>query len=82
MLRIDKARELLKRQGLDALLLFSPTDWRYYGGWGDARRHCLGNRRWNREPDPIPDPRSLDCNVTLIDLFDVLAIQVLLRVIL
>jgi len=36
MSRIDKARELLKRHNLDALLLFSPTDWWYYGGWTDA----------------------------------------------
>ena len=36
MLRINNAKELLKKHGLDALLLFSPTDWWYYGGWTDA----------------------------------------------
>ncbi|GAG17873.1 unnamed protein product, partial [marine sediment metagenome] len=35
-LRIDKARQLLNKHGLDALLLFSPTSWWYYGGWTDA----------------------------------------------
>lgn len=36
MLRINKAKELLNKHGLDALILFSPTDWWYYGGWTDA----------------------------------------------
>ena len=34
--RIDRAKQLLNKHGLDAMLLFSPTSWWYYGGWTDA----------------------------------------------
>jgi Xaa-Pro aminopeptidase len=35
-LRIDRAKQLLSQHALDALLLFSPTNWWYYGGWTDV----------------------------------------------
>jgi Xaa-Pro aminopeptidase len=35
-LRIDRAKQILAKHGIDAMLLFSPTDWWYYGGWTDV----------------------------------------------
>lgn len=34
--RIKRAKECLAEQKLDAMLLFSPTNWWYYGGFNDA----------------------------------------------
>jgi Xaa-Pro aminopeptidase len=40
-LRTDKAKQIMTEHGLDAMLLFSPVNWRYYGGWTDvAQMHC------------------------------------------
>jgi len=33
--RIDTAKKVLAKHGIDALISFSPTNWWYYGGWTD-----------------------------------------------
>jgi Xaa-Pro aminopeptidase len=40
--RIERARECLAHHKLDAMLLFSPTNWFYYGGFTDAAQMCNG----------------------------------------
>jgi Xaa-Pro dipeptidase len=40
-LRVDKAREWLVNSEIDALVLFAPANWWYYGGWtDDGFMHC------------------------------------------
>ncbi len=34
--RTNTARELLEKHNMDAMILFSPINWRYYGGWTDV----------------------------------------------
>ncbi|MEM3564732.1 MAG: M24 family metallopeptidase [Candidatus Freyarchaeota archaeon] len=34
--RVQTARELLAKHNMDAMILFSPINWRYYGGWTDV----------------------------------------------
>ena len=34
--RSKTAQELLDKHNMDAMLLFSPLNWRYYGGWTDV----------------------------------------------
>ncbi|MBI4538660.1 MAG: aminopeptidase P family protein [Gemmatimonadetes bacterium] len=55
--RTERARALLERHQLDAMVLFSPTNWRYYGGFTDAAQ--MHNGVWRsclivcRERDPV-----------------------------
>ncbi len=35
-LRIQRAKALLEKHKIDAMILFSPTSWWYYGGWTDV----------------------------------------------
>ena len=55
--RIEKARECLAVDQLDAMILFSPTNWFYYGGFTDAAQMCNGIWRVAmivpREHDPV-----------------------------
>ena len=55
--RIERARECLADHDLDAMLLFSPTNWFYYGGFTDAAQMCNGIWRTamivSREHDPV-----------------------------
>lgn len=40
-LRIDRAKQLLQKHEMDAMLLFSPFNWWYYAGWAeDQTRHA------------------------------------------
>jgi Xaa-Pro aminopeptidase len=55
--RVERAQQCLDNHGLDAMLLFSPTNWLYYGGFTDAAqmhndvwRSCLIVRR---DSDPV-----------------------------
>jgi Xaa-Pro aminopeptidase len=55
--RVERAKQCLDRHELDAMLLFSPTNWHYYGGFTDAAQ--MHNRVWRtcllvcRERDPV-----------------------------
>ena len=55
--RIDKAKELLTKHKMDAVLLFSPTSWFYYGGWTDVAQ--MHNDVWRsamilcQDRDPV-----------------------------
>jgi Xaa-Pro aminopeptidase len=55
--RIKTAQELLAKHNLDAMILFSPTNWRYYGGWTDVAQ--MHNGVWrscmvvSAEHDPV-----------------------------
>jgi Xaa-Pro aminopeptidase len=55
--RIEKAKKLLAAHEIDALLLFSPTSWYYYGGWTDVAQ--MHNDIWRsamivcQDRDPV-----------------------------
>lgn len=55
--RADRAKELLAKRNMDAMLLFSPINWRYYGGWTDVAQ--MHNEVWRscmlvcRDHDPV-----------------------------
>jgi len=55
--RIERARHCLADHGLDAMILFSPTDWWYYAGFTDAAQ--MHNGIWrtalivSQEHDPV-----------------------------
>ncbi|MHA1578206.1 MAG: aminopeptidase P family protein [Candidatus Freyarchaeota archaeon] len=55
--RAQKARELLEKHNMDAMILFSPINWRYYGGWTDVAQ--MHNWVWRscmiipRDHDPV-----------------------------
>jgi Xaa-Pro aminopeptidase len=55
--RIERARQCLADHGLDAMILFSPADWWYYGGFTDAAQMCNGIWRTalivSQERDPV-----------------------------
>jgi hypothetical protein len=39
--RIERAKAIMPKHDLDAMILFAPINWRYYGGWTDvAQMHC------------------------------------------
>lgn len=55
--RTETAKELLTKHNMDAMLLFSPQDWRYYGGWTDVAQ--MHNWVWRscmiipQDQDPV-----------------------------
>jgi len=55
--RIERAQQCLEKHDLDAMLLFSPTNWWYYGGFNDAAQ--MHNDVWRsclivcRDRDPV-----------------------------
>lgn len=55
--RISRARQCLDRHGLDAMLLFAPVNWHYYGGFHDVAQ--LHSYVWRsalivcRDRDPV-----------------------------
>lgn len=55
--RIEKAKGLLAKHKMDAVLLFSPTSWYYYGGWTDVAQ--MHNDVWRsvmilcQDRDPV-----------------------------
>jgi len=55
--RSKTAQELLDKHNMDAMLLFSPLNWRYYGGWTDVAQ--MHNWVWRscmivpRDHDPV-----------------------------
>ena len=55
--RIERAREVLAEHRLDALILFAPTNWWYYGGFTDAAQ--MHNAIWrvalivSQDHDPV-----------------------------
>ncbi len=55
--RIEKAKQCLAKHKLDAMLLFSPTNWWYYGGFTDAAQ--MHNDVWRsclivcQDRDPV-----------------------------
>ena len=55
--RVERARQCLGQHELDALLLFSPTNWHYYAGFTDAAQ--MHNAVWRsalivpRAGDPV-----------------------------
>jgi len=57
LLRIAGAKKCLQKHNLDAMLLFSPTNWYYYGGFTDAAQ--MHNDVWrscliiSQQHDPV-----------------------------
>ena len=55
--RVERAKQCLEEHGLDAMLLFSPTNWHYYAGFTDAAQ--MHNAVWRsalivpRDRDPV-----------------------------
>ncbi len=55
--RIQRAKELLAGHQMDAMILFSPTNWWYYGGWTDVAQ--MHNGVWrscmviSQDHDPV-----------------------------
>lgn len=55
--RYEKAQELLAKYNMDAMILFSPINWRYYGGWTDVAQ--MHNWVWrscmiiSRDSEPV-----------------------------
>jgi len=75
--RVVRAQELLAEHGIDALLLFSPTNWHYYAGFNDPAQ--LHNGVWRsclivrKEGDPVAVIHGgyLSCITTMSYLEDV-----------
>lgn len=55
--RVDRAKTILAEHDMDAMVLFSPENWRYYGGFTDAAQ--MHNRVWRsglivcQDRDPV-----------------------------